>query len=111
MCHLTVEQTHRRRMNVIETLEPAQEIGSAVQQIRRCADWLEAHDCTQFGYGIYPFRTGEPQIYVPSFDEMKRLFAGHAVNRKRDGSRMVYWITVDGIRYNGHDWITERVSS
>jgi hypothetical protein len=96
---------------MVETLEPQQEIETAVQQIRRCADWLEAHDCTEFGYGIYPFRTGEPQIYVPSFDEMKRLFSGYSVNKKRDGSRMVYWLTADGIRFNGHEWIRESSSS
>lgn len=78
---------------------------TGIEQLRYVADWLEAHDCDGLGGGVWPTGDGIPQVFLPRFKEMQRLFPGVPATRKRETSRFCYTLTADGIRFSASEWI------
>ena len=84
---------------MVETVEPNTEAMSCIEQLRHCADWLEAHGFDGTNCGVWPTRCGQPLVHLVSVDQMKRLFPSVTPTRKRESSRYIYTLTADGIRF------------
>ena len=96
---------------MVETLKPNTETMSGVEQLRHCADWLEAHGCDGNGCVICPSRGMEPLVYLVCIDQMHRLFPGVTATRRRESSRYTYTLTADGIRFSASQWTGTTLSS
>ena len=91
-----------------ETLEAPAQVRSAADQLRHCADWLDAHGCDGF-YGVCSRTDGQPKVFLGDIAEMKRLFPG-AKAKRLDSSRYSYTLITDGIRFEASEWISSRES-